>query len=46
MVKLGGSGYDAGILDQLKFMEVFVGSAREERVAVISAGGDEAINKD
>ena len=33
-------------MDQLKFLEGFVREAEEERVAVVQAGSDKALNKD
>ena len=47
MVSEGGAGYDAGsrVLEQLEFMEGFLREAEEERVAIIQAGSDEAVNK-
>ena len=43
-----GSGDDPGsrILDQLEFMEEFVGETKKKGVTVIQAGGDEGVNQD
>ena len=43
-----GSGDDPGsrILDQLEFMEEFVGKTKKKGVTVIQAGGDKGVNQD
>lgn len=48
MVRGGGPGYDSGsrVLDQLEFVKGLVGEAEEERVAVVQAGGNKAVDKD
>ena len=47
MVDGGGSGDDPSwrVLNQLEFLEVFVRQTKEKGVAVVDAGGDEAVYK-
>ena len=41
-----GSGDNTGssILDQLEFMEEFVGETKKKGIAIIQTGGDEGVN--
>ena len=44
----GGSGDDTGssVLDQLQFMEEFVGESKEKGIAIIQAGRDQRVDQD
>lgn len=46
VVRGGSAGDDTGcrVLDQLEFMEEFWGDTKEEGIAIINTGGDEAVN--